>query len=191
VWKVIKITLVLALCFLRFDTGWKTVWHWLAIIRLHYCTWPMSNHSLVWVLRHSIENQSINYLIIVFTLSLPHQLTCFMVLMVDDFHNIQSFHTPERLVRTIVVHMASCIADVNPTVSAVLRPSSSLYRQVVINVNGQQKTCPGGIHVPSALETLTNALMNMQNQFLDQLPQNMQSIDPGRLPAALRELRLV
>ena len=45
--------------------------------------------------------------------------------------------------------------------------------------------------MPSVLETLTNALINMQNQFLDQLPQNMQSIDPGRLQAALRELRLV
>ena len=113
-----------------------------------------------------------------------------MVLMVDDFHNIHSFHTPARLVRTNVVHMASCIADVHPTVSAILRPSS-LHRRVVINVNGQQKTRLGGIHVPSVLETLTNALMNMQNQFLDQLPQNMQNIDPGRLQAALRELRLV
>ena len=127
----------------------------------------------------------------VFTLCLPHQLAHFMVLMVDDLHNIHSFHTPTRLVRTNVVHMASCVADVHPTVSAVPRPSSSLHRQVVINVNGKQKTCLGGINVPSVLETLTNALINMQNQFLDQLPQNMQSIDPGRLQAALRELRLV
>lgn len=113
------------------------------------------------------------------------------VLMVDDFHNIHSFHTPAQLARTNVVHMASCIADVHPTVSAVPCPSSSLHRQVVINVNGQQKTCLGGIHIPSVLEILANALMNMQNQFLDQLPQNMQSIDPGRLQAAMRELRLV
>lgn len=57
-----------------------------------------------------------------------------------------------------------------------------LHRQVVINVNGQQnKTCLGGIHVPYVLEILTNALMNMKNQYLDQLPQNMPSIDLGRL----------
>ena len=107
----------------------------------------MSNHILVWVLRRSIENHSINHLIMVFTLCILHHLTCFMKLMVDDFHNIHSFHTPSRLVRTNVVHMASCIADVHPTVSAVPRPSSSLHRQVVINVNGQQKTYLGGIEV--------------------------------------------
>jgi len=87
--------------------------------------------------------------------------------------------------------MASCIADVHPTVSAVPRPSSSLHKQVLINVNGQQKTCLGGIHVPSVLEMLTHALTNMKNQFLDQLPQNLQSIDPGKQQPALRELRLV
>ena len=58
-------------------------------------------------------------------------------------------------------------------------------------VNGQQKTCLGGIDVPSVLETLTHALTNMKKQFLEQLPQNMQSIDPGKVQAALRELRLV
>lgn len=177
--------MVLDLGFLRFDTGW-------VLLECIYITVLSQCQTIVWFGFYSTQLKTtlLTTLLWFYTLS-PHQLTCFMVLMVDDFHNIHSYHTPARLVRTNVVHMASCIADVHPTVSAVTRPSSSLHRQVVINVNGQQKTCLGGIHVPSVLETLTNALRNMQNQFLDQLPQNMQNIDPGRLQAALRELRLV
>lgn len=68
--------------------------------------------------------------------------------------------------RTNVVHMASCLADVHPTVSVVPRTAVSIHRKVVTNVNGQQKTCLGGINVTSVQEMLTNALVNMQRQFL-------------------------
>lgn len=109
--------------------------------------------------------------------------------MVDDFHNIHSLHMPAKLVRTNVVHMASCLADVHPTIHAVPRPDVSLHRQVDIIVNGETRICTGGIDITSVSDTLTNALKNMKNQFLDQLPCYMQRIDPGRLQAALSELR--
>ena len=49
----------------------------------------------------------------------PADLTCFMVLMLDDFHNIHSKHTPDNLVKMNVVHMVSCLVDVHPTIRAV------------------------------------------------------------------------
>ena len=127
----------------------------------------------------------------VFTLVifLLKQLKCFIILMVDDFHNIHSLHTPAQLVRTNIVHMASCLADVHPTIHAVPRPVISLHRQVDINFNGAKRTCTGGIDITSVTEIIQNALQQMNSQFLDQLPSYMQRIDPGRLQAALRELR--
>ena len=109
--------------------------------------------------------------------------------MLDDFSNIHSLHTPSHLVRTNVIHMASCLADVHPSVHAVPRPALPLHRQVTINVNGEQRTCTGGIDINDVLQTITNSLMNMNKQFWDQLPSNMQRLDPGRLQTALNELR--
>ena len=109
--------------------------------------------------------------------------------MLDDFHNIHSLHTPAQLVRTNVIHMASCLADVHPSVHAVPRRALPLHSQVAISVNGEQRTCVGGINVTSVLQTLANSLTDMNKQFWDQLPTYMQNIDPGRLQAALQELR--
>ncbi|CAH3113680.1 unnamed protein product [Porites lobata] len=120
----------------------------------------------------------------------PLGLQCFIVLMLDDFHNIHSLHTPSQLVRTNVIHMASCLADVHPSVHAVPRPAFPLHRQVTINVNGEQRTCAGGIDINDVLQTITNSLRNMNKQFWDQLPSYMQSLDPGRLQTALHELRV-
>ncbi|CAH3108737.1 unnamed protein product [Porites lobata] len=119
-----------------------------------------------------------------------NELQCFIVLMLDDFHNIHSLHTPSQLVRTNVIHMASCLADVHPSVHAVPRPAFPLHRQVTINVNGEQRTCAGGIDMNDVLQTITNSLRNMNKQFWDQLPSYMQSLDPGRLQTALHELRV-
>ena len=85
-----------------------------------------------------------------------------MILMVDDFHNIHSLHTPSELVRTNVVRMASCLADVHPTIQAVPRPEISLHKQVAVLFNGETRTCTGGIDITSATETLTNASENMK-----------------------------
>lgn len=119
-------------------------------------------------------------------------MSCFIVLMVDDFHNIYSLHTPVNLVRTNVVHMASCLADIHPTIRAVPRPASSrIHNTVLVTLNGQQKICHGGINITSVQESLKNALVHMKDQFLEQLPPYLKTIDPGRLQAALRELRLI
>ena len=118
-------------------------------------------------------------------------MTCFVVLMVDDFHNIHSLHTPANLVRTNVVHMASCLADIHPTIRAVPRPASStIHNTVLVTLNGQQKICYGDINITSVRKSLENALVHMKDQFLEQLPPYMKTIDPARLQAALRELRL-
>ena len=125
------------------------------------------------------------------TCFLFQQLQCFIVLMLDDFHNIHSLHTPAQLIRTNVIHMASCLADVHPSVHVVPRQALPLHSQVIINVNGEERTCVGGINITSVLQTLKNALQSMNKQFWDQLPAYMQSIDPGRLQAALHELRYI
>ena len=114
-----------------------------------------------------------------------------MVLMVDDFHNIHTRHTPATLVATSVVHMASCLADVHPSICAVPRTTStSLHREVLLDIDGRQTICLGGIDKNAINEALTKAMVNMQHQFLDQLPSQMKNLDPGKLQTALRELRL-
>ena len=113
-----------------------------------------------------------------------------MVLMLDDFHNIHTRHTPANLLTNNVVHMASCLVDIHPTITAV-PPAQTLHRRVTVNVDGHEYVCLGGIKVSLIQHTMTTTLAHMQHQFLDQLPTYLQNIDPGRLQAALRELRLI
>ena len=111
--------------------------------------------------------------------------------MIDDFHNIHTRHTPANLLPTSVVHMASCLADVHPSIHAVTQTTSaSLHREVRININGQQTICRGGIDKSAISDALKNALVKMKHQFIDQLPTHMKNLDPGKLQNALWELRL-
>jgi len=108
--------------------------------------------------------------------------------MVDDFHNKQSLHTPANLVRTNVVHMASCLADKHPTIRAVPRPASSkIHNTLLVTLNDQRKICYGGINITSVQKSLQNALVHMKDQFSEQLPPYMKTIEPARLQAALPE----
>ena len=101
-----------------------------------------------------------------------------MVLMVDDFHNIHSLHTPAYLVRTNAVLMASCLADIHPIIRAVPRlASSTIHNAVLVTLNGQQKICHGGMNITSVQKSLQNALVHMKDQFLEQLPPYMKTID--------------
>ena len=87
--------------------------------------------------------------------------------------------------------MASCLADIPPTIRAVSRQASSkIHNTVLVTLNGQQKICYGGINITSVQKSLQNALVHMKDQFSEQLPPYMKTIDPARLQAALRELRL-
>ena len=49
-----------------------------------------------------------------------------MVLNLDGFHNTHFLHTPVKQVNTNVVHMASCLVDVHPTINSVTRTALSL-----------------------------------------------------------------
>lgn len=76
--------------------------------------------------------------------------------MMEDFHNIHSLYMPSKLVRTNIVHMASCLADVHPTIHAVPRPEISLHGQVAVHFNGETRTCTGGVDVTFVTGILTN-----------------------------------
>ena len=60
---------------------------------------------------------------------------------------------------------------------------------LTINVIGEQSTCFGVINITSVLQILTNSLQSMNKQFLGPTSSLMQSIDSGKLQAALHELR--
>ena len=103
-----------------------------------------------------------------------------MVLMVDDFHHIHSLQTPANLVRINVIHMASCLADIHPTIRAVPRPASSTnYTQhSTCYFKWPTKDMPyGGMNNISVQKSLQNALARMKDQFLEELPPYMKTID--------------
>ena len=100
-----------------------------------------------------------------------------MVLMADGFHNIHSLHTLANLVRINVIHVASCLADVHPTIRAVQRPASStIHNTVLVTLNGQQKICHGGTNITSVQKSLQNAQVpggeGTINRLYRYVPQN-------------------
>ncbi|KAL9965000.1 hypothetical protein ACROYT_G028723 [Oculina patagonica] len=152
---------------------------------LGYSTTPRN----VQLIKANLNKAHANY--IAEQLQRANELSCFIVLMVDDFHNIHTRHTPATLEATSVVHMASCLLDVHPSIYAVPRTNSvSLHREVLLDKDGRQTTCLGGIDKDAINEALQNALVYMQHQFLDQLPPHMKNLDPGKLQTALQELRV-
>ena len=74
--------------------------------------------------------------------------------------------------------MASCLADIHPTVRGVPRPASStIHNTVLVILSGQQKICHGGMNITSVQKSLQNALVHIKDQFLEQLPPYKKTID--------------
>lgn len=87
--------------------------------------------------------------------------------------------------RTNIVHIAPCHADIHPTIHAVPRPDILLPRQVVVclNLNDRRGRGIEDTSVTSVIKILKNVLEDVKKQFWDQMPRYMQIIQLGRLQA--------
>lgn len=72
------------------------------------------------------------------------QLNCFIILMIDDYHNVHAKKVPIKLITSTAVHMASCLLDIHPTIPAVPCPQQTpVHRPVKITIKGQEVLCYG------------------------------------------------
>ena len=115
----------------------------------------------------------------------------FFILMIDDFHNINTIKTPQKTELSNAVHMATLLMDVQEY-KPVLQPSQSIHREVKVQIPGrkQPQICRGGI----SDEAVTNELQKFGTQyflntFLETLPDNYKEINPCLLQTSLKEIR--
>ena len=120
------------------------------------------------------------------------QLNCFMILMIDDYHNIHAKKVPTQLITSSAVHMASCLVDIHPTIMAVARPlHTPIHRVVRITIKGEEIDCYGGIDAQVVNQKMQQALANMKRPFMKKLPPLMLKLSPKELHESLRQLRQV
>ena len=120
------------------------------------------------------------------------QLNCFIILMIDDYHNVHAKKVPTKLITSTAVHMASCLLDIHPTIPAVPRPQQTpVHRPVKITLKGQEVFCYGGIENNVIVHKMHQALVNMRKPFMNQLPIAMLHLSPNQLQESLRQLRQV
>ena len=75
----------------------------------------------------------------IITLIFIFQLDCFMINLLDDYHNILSKYVPTDLQKTKIAHMASSMLDIHPHIPAIKRTTVSPHRQVKINIRGETR----------------------------------------------------
>ena len=113
------------------------------------CTYTRRNiYTHTYVLR-IIKMRQITHIFI-------FQLDCFMINLLDDYHNIHSKHVPTDLQKTKIAHMASSMLNIHPHIPAIKRTTVSPHRQVKVNIRGENKMCLGGadscavlLHIPT------------------------------------------
>ena len=118
----------------------------------------------------------------IITLIFIFQLDCFMINLVDDYHNILSKHVPTDLQKTKIAHMASSMLDIHPHIPAIKRTTVMPHRQVKINIRGENKTCLGGSNSCTVLLHINRGLKDMRNHFIDQLPAQMKKSKSMEFP---------
>ena len=117
------------------------------------------------------------------------QLDCFMINLLDDYHNIHSKHVPTDLQKTKIAHMASSMLDIHPHIPAIKRTTVSPHRQVKVNIRGENKMCLGGADSCAVLLHINRGLKDMRNHFIDQLPAQMKNLNPGNFHNLVQNFR--
>lgn len=118
------------------------------------------------------------------------QLNCFMIMMLDDYHNIHVKKVPQKLQTSTAVHMASSILDIHVGIPSVVRPVNiPLHRPVPVVIQGSTRVCHGGIAPDVVKNIMQDALISMEKTYMQQIHPKMQKIDPAKLIQSMREMR--
>ena len=81
----------------------------------------------------------------------------FIILMIDDYHNVHAKKVPAQLVTSCAIHMASCLVDIQQVPAVLQPPNVSIHRPVRVNVKGKESTCYGGIFFTGYLKFPVNS----------------------------------
>lgn len=115
----------------------------------------------------------------------------FIILLVDDYHNVHAKKVPVQLVTSCAIHMASCLVDIQQIPAVLQPPNVSIHRPVKVKVKGELLICYGGIDEEVISSKMQQALVCMRRTFMTQLPTVMLNLNPKQLKESLRQLRQV
>lgn len=115
-----------------------------------------------------------------------------MVLLLDDFHNIYTIRLPEtNLKLSLATHLVSSLLEIQPTVQAINLPSEhhNIHCSRVININGKNTKCIGGIEKTNVKEIVTTGIKKWIVTYMMKVPTNYRTLNAEGLKRQLHEFR--
>lgn len=113
-----------------------------------------------------------------------------MVLLLDDFHNIQTVCMPHNLKLSKATHMASALLDVHQEIPAVAKSSTEYIHSVAeVTFRGRETECKGGIVKSHLQEIFTKGLKTHHKSFLSSLPEQCQQLRAKYIQKQIKQFR--
>ena len=113
-----------------------------------------------------------------------------MVLLLDDFHNIQTVRMPDNLKLSKATHMASALLDIHQGIPAVAKSSAKYIHSVPkVTFRGRETECKGGIVKSHLQEIFTKGLKNHHKSFLSSLPEQCQKLRAKDVQKQIKQFR--
>lgn len=113
----------------------------------------------------------------------------FLILMIDDFHNINTIQTPQGRQLSNAVHMATLLIDIQN--EEPVKRQASNHREVIVTANGREpQVCKGGICSDAVIQEISNFWYQYcVYSFLENAPAHYRDMNPRILQKSLKEIR--
>ena len=119
-----------------------------------------------------------------------------MVLLLDDFHNINTIRLPNQLTLSVAVHMASSLVDIHSSIPALHVPAKRemIHSLATIEVedNGQvsgEKVCRGGIVVELVKQVLFSQMKECAKSYIEMLPEKRKNMKQNNVIEQIKEFK--
>ena len=107
-------------------------------------------------------------------------MNLFIILMIDDYHNVHAENIPVQHVTSRAIHMASRLVDIQQIPAVLQPPNVSIHRPVKVKVKEEVLVFYGGIDEEVISNKMQQAPVNMRRTFMTQLPPVMLKLDPEK-----------
>ncbi|XP_048588988.1 uncharacterized protein LOC116621555 isoform X2 [Nematostella vectensis] len=115
----------------------------------------------------------------------------FIMLFIDDFHNIHTVRLPGSDMKlSVATHMTSSLLDIHPSIKAPKMPRSidAVHCSPYVSMNGIMQKCVGGISVGNLL-TIAEKMKEWQTSFFSSVP-GYRKLNGESVQSQLHEFRV-
>jgi hypothetical protein len=118
-----------------------------------------------------------------------------MVLLLDDFHNINTIRLPTQLMLSVAVHMASSLVDIHNTIPALFAPEKkeTIHSSATIKLKDKgevsEKICRGGIVMEPVKQLIFSQMKEHPKSYIEIIPEKLQNMKADNINKQIKEFR--